>query len=81
MVHSHELPGGRNIPSYSFFKTEYSRCNIDIGSAVVKTNLVKLSGFRDLTHDGDATYFEDIQSVKRGNLKISKIDKILFVHN
>jgi hypothetical protein len=81
MIHSHEFPGGRNIPSYSYFKTEFSRCNIDMGAAVVKSSLARQTGFKDLTHDGDATYFEGIQALKGTNIRIEKIDKVLFVHN
>jgi len=39
-------------------------------------------GFRDKTHDGDATYFEDILRQKKGKaLKVAKISRVLFVHN
>lgn len=81
MIHSHDLPGGRNIPSYSLFETQFSRFNIDMGAAVVKGNLARTAGFRDRTHDADATYFEDVAAAKQGVLKIAKVNRVLFVHN
>lgn len=82
MVHSHFYPGGRELPDYSYFKTEYSRRNIDISAAVVRTSLAKAAGFRDRTHDGDATYFEDVARVASpAALSIVKINRVLFVHN
>jgi hypothetical protein len=80
MVHSHSNPGGRALPAYSYFKTAYQRYSIDIGSAVVRSSLAKQAGFRDKTHDGDATYFEDIFRMTP-NLKICKLNQVLFVHN
>lgn len=80
MVHSHTNPGRRTLPAYSYFKTTYERYSIDIGSAVVRSSLAKQAGFRDKTHDGDATYFEDILRTKP-NLKIHKLNQVLFVHN
>ncbi len=82
MVHSHEKPGGRLYPPYSYFQTSYHRGSIDISAAVVKKDLAERAGFRDKTHDGDATYFEDILAVSgEGGLKLSKVPSILFVHN
>jgi hypothetical protein len=81
MIHSHNRPGGRPLPPYSFFETAYSRRNIDIGAAVVRTSLAKAAGFRDKTHDGDATYFEDVARAKGGQLKVCKLPQVLFVHN
>jgi glycosyltransferase involved in cell wall biosynthesis len=79
MVHSHERPGGRPLPAYSYFQTAFRRFEIDIGAAVVRTSLARAVGFRDRTHDGDATYFEDLSHA--ANLLICKIDRVLFVHN
>ena len=81
MVHSHENPGLRRAPSYSYFPTEYSRNNIDIGAAVVRTELARKAGFRDRGFAGDATYFEDIARAKGGPLRVAKIPRVLFVHN
>lgn len=80
MIHSHNHPGGRPLPPYSFFETTYKRGSIDIGSAIVKKKLAEKVGFRDKTHDGDATYFEMIASEKL-NLIIAKISRVLLVHN
>jgi glycosyltransferase involved in cell wall biosynthesis len=82
MVHSHRFPGGRLLPEYSYFDTAYARGNIDISAAVVRTSIAKSAGFRDKTHDGDATYFEDIaRVVSPSTLKVAKVNRVLFVHN
>ena len=81
MIHSHNCPGGRPQLPYSFFRTEYRRKSIDMGSAIVRTNLAKQAGFRDKSHDGDATYFEDVAKLRGPNLKIVKANQVLFVHN
>ena len=82
MIHSHNRPGGRPLPSYSFFETAYKRNSIDVSSAIVKKTLAERVGFRDKTFAGDSTYFEDIarQQTDR-ELKIAKINRVLFVHN
>lgn len=81
MIHSHDLPGGRNLPAYSFFQTDFSRCNIDMGAAVVRGDLARRAGFRDRSHDADATYFEDVLAAKQSDLRIVKVNRVLFVHN
>jgi hypothetical protein len=82
MIHSHNRPGGRELPPYSFFETDFKRGSIDISSAIVNKTLAEKVGFRDKTHDGDATYFEDILQQKKGKaLKVAKIPRVLFVHN
>jgi glycosyltransferase involved in cell wall biosynthesis len=82
MVHSHRSPGRRLLPEYSYFKTVYERGGIDISAAIVKTSIARGVGFRDRTHDGDATYFEDVaRSVSPAALNVVKINRVLFVHN
>jgi hypothetical protein len=81
MIHSHDHPGGLPLPAYSYFQTEYKRHRIDIGAAVVRSSLAVKAGFRDKSHDGDATYFEDVAGVKGSDLKVCKIKQVLFVHN
>lgn len=81
MVHSHDNPGYRPVPGYSYFRTEYSRYNIDMGAALVRTPLAKAAGFRDKTFAGDATYFEDVARTKPTGLKVCKVPRVLFVHN
>ena len=82
MVHSHNKPGGRNLPEYSHFETKLERRSLDISAAIVKASLAKKVGFRDKTHDGDASYFEDIMKLKfPDGLSFAKIPRILFVHN
>lgn len=81
MIHSHDKPGGRDLSPYSFFQTSYRRGNIDIGSAVVRADLARRAGFRDKSHDGDATYFEDVARVAGEQLRIIKLPQVLFVHN
>ncbi len=82
MVHSHNKPGGRPLPSYSYFETQYKRGSIDVSAAIVEASLAARAGFRDKTHDGDATYFEDVLKAKgQPGLSITKIRRVLFVHN
>jgi glycosyltransferase involved in cell wall biosynthesis len=80
MVHSHNAPGGRNLPCYSYFETSCARNSIDVSAAIVKTELCKKVGFRDKGFAGDATYFEDIL-LSGPNLMLAKLPHILFVHN
>lgn len=82
MVHSHDLPGKRNLPAYSFFETSFKRNSIDMSAAIVKSYLAEKAGFRDKTFAGDATYFEDVVKAKYPeSLSFAKIRRILFVHN
>ena len=80
MIHSHNRPGGRPLPPYSYFEVEYKRGSIDVSAAIVKSNIAKNVGFNDKSHDGDATYFEEIErSVNK--LIVYKLPNVLFVHN
>jgi len=82
MVHSHVMPGSRNLLAYSYFETKLERHSIDISAAIVKASLAEKVGFRDKTHDGDASYFEDLMKIKYPNgLTFAKIMRVLFVHN
>jgi glycosyltransferase involved in cell wall biosynthesis len=82
MVHSHNRPGGRNLPAYSFFQTDFKPFSIDVSAAIVKSELAGKVGFRDKTHDGDQSYFEDIRMLNDANkFIVTKINRILFVHN
>ncbi|MBL8644076.1 MAG: glycosyltransferase family 2 protein [Rhodospirillaceae bacterium] len=80
MIHSHNRPGGRPQAPYNFFETKPARFSVDMGCFIARTALAKQVGFRDKTHDGDATYFEDLLKAA-GNAKIAKIPHVLFVHN
>lgn len=80
MIHSHNQPGGRPQPAYALFETAPQRCSIDIGCFIARTELAKKVGFRDKSHDGDATYFEDLIAVK-SDVRIAKVNQVLFVHN
>lgn len=80
MIHSHSNPGGRPQPGYGLFVTAPQRCSVDIGCFIARTKLARQVGFRDKSHDGDATYFEDLLSVKK-DIRIAKVNQVLFVHN
>jgi glycosyltransferase involved in cell wall biosynthesis len=80
MVHSHDNPGGRGYPPYSYFKTSFERYSIDIGAFVVRSSLARQVGFRDKSFAGDATYAEDILRAAKTPV-IRKLDRVLFVHN
>jgi GT2 family glycosyltransferase len=80
MIHSHNNPGQRPQPPYKLFETKPLRGSVDIGCFIARTDLAKKVGFRDKSHDGDATYFEDIVHAAKIP-KIVKVDRVLFVHN
>jgi hypothetical protein len=76
MVHSHSHSNrGRKQPSYTYFKVDYKRCAIDISAAVVRCDLANAVGFRDKSHDGDATYFEDVKKEKVAGQKPKPVFK------
>ncbi len=81
MIHSHDRPGARCLPPYSFFRTKYSRYNIDMGAAIVRSSLAKAAGFHDKSSEGDATYFEDVARLAGNDFKVHKVKQVLFVHN
>lgn len=84
MVHSHQNPGARRAPSYSYFQVSYKRNEIDMGAAIVERKLAQQSGFKDKSFSADASYFEAVLSEKKkmnGKLFIIKIPRVLLVHN
>ncbi len=80
MVHSYDRPGARNQIPYNFFQTSPSLGNIDIGAMIVRTEIAKEVGWRDMTAIGDGTYCNDVVASK-AQIRISKVPQILFVHN
>ncbi len=84
MVHSHDNPGRRKLPAYSFFEVSYKRELIDMGAAIVATDLAKKAGFSDKSFAADSTYFESVARKKNAGgekLYIIKIPSVLLVHN
>ncbi len=84
MVHSHTNPGRRKLPAYSFFEVSYQRELIDMGAAIVATDLAKKAGFSDKSFAADSTYFESVARKKNAGgekLYIIKIPSVLLVHN
>jgi len=80
MVHSYRIKAdGRDLPPYHLHQTELARQRIDVGAAVVRTELARRVGFRDKSSEGDATYFEDLARLP--GLTVAKVNSILFVHN
>ena len=80
MIHSHANPGGRSQGPYRYFETFPRRLSVDVGCFISRSALAKSVGFRDKTHDGDATFFEDILRAA-GTPGIAKVNQALFVHN
>ena len=73
MIHSHT--------NYKRIFRTYTRLgSIDVGSMIVRTELAKRIGWTDKSYSGDGTYCEGIIS-SIPNIRISKIRKVLFVHN
>lgn len=84
MTHSHIDVGGKKKSSYSFFDVFYKRNYIDIGAAIVNTELAQKVGFVDKSFAADATYFENILKKKNeegSKLNVIKIPRVLLVHN
>lgn len=79
MVHSYQNAGLTLAPPYSTLKTKLQWGFLDIGSAVVRTSLAKKVGFRDRSAGADQVYFADLQGAS--DLKVTKINSVLFVHN
>lgn len=81
MVHSHLNPGGRPQTDYQAFTTQASLCNCDIGSFIVRTQLAqKMGGFPIYHHDADGFFINKFVSTYPC-ATITKINKILYVHN
>lgn len=81
IVHSYTSPGKISQRCYNPFRIYPVRWMVDIGAVIVRTELAKLVGFADKSFDGDATYVEDILSIKSRPIKVGKIEKTLTVHN
>ncbi len=84
MIHSHNSPGGRRLPSYSFFRVRYKRRAIGMGAAIVATPLAKQAGFADKSYAADASYFEAVARVRKTagqRLVKVKVPRVLLVHN
>jgi len=77
-IHSHKTPNNNNKTDYGFLEAKLSRGWIDIGSAVVKTEIAKKVGFNSTEFHADWVYFENILKLKPS---VHKINKVLFVHN
>ena len=80
MVHGHANPGSTKQLANCFFETGFSRGYIDIGCFIARTSLAKQAGFNDRSFSADGAYFEDILKLRK-DLSISKIKRVLFVHN
>lgn len=78
MVHSHRRSDSSSGSDYGFFNANFSHSMCDIGAFIVRSQLAKLVGFNSRCHDADGEFIEEL---KKENIKIEKISKILFVHN
>lgn len=77
-VHSHKTKNNNNQNDYGYLDAKLNRGWIDIGSAVIKTNIAKKVGFNSELFHADWLYFESILKLKPSTYKINKT---LFVHN
>jgi hypothetical protein len=78
MVHSHKIQDLPNPIGYQTLITEPRINRIDIGSFVFRTSLGQSVGFNDRGFAADGIFFE---AMKNLDPLISKIPKVLFVHN
>lgn len=81
IVHSYCHPGKTSMRSYNPFRVYPVRWMVDIASILVKTELAKIVGFADKSYDGDASYVEDVLSIRDRSIRLGKIEKTLTVHN
>lgn len=77
-VHNHANKNNHNQSSYGFMDSKLKESNIDMGCVVVKSEISKNVGFNHISYAADWEYFNEILL---RNPTVSKIDKILFVHN
>lgn len=65
---------------YKFKESEFRRGKIDCGCVVVKTEIAKNVGWNSREYHADWLFLCDVL-LKYPNASITKLDKILFVHN
>ncbi len=78
LIHSHKTKSNSNESTYGYMKSELKRGFIDMGNVVIKSELAKKVGFNSSEYHADWGYFEEVLNLSP---TISKIDKVLFVHN
>jgi hypothetical protein len=78
MVHSHKILELPNPIGYQTLITEPRLNRIDMGSFVFNGKIGREVGFNDRSFAADGIFFEELLSRTD---KISKISKVLFVHN
>lgn len=77
-IHSHKTPNNHNKTDYGLLDAKLSRGWIDIGSAVIKSDIAKSVGFNSTEFHADWVFFEELL---KKSINTFKISKILFVHN
>lgn len=75
------LEGHYIQPIYNVINSIPKKHCIDIGNFIVKSELAKAVGFRDKGFNGDGTFVEDLMSRYKGNIRVGKVNQVLFVHN
>jgi glycosyltransferase involved in cell wall biosynthesis len=80
VVHSHENAGDTIAPPYSVLITEPRMNRFDVGAGVFRTELARAVGWRSRGFAADGVFIEDVLAFKP-DVKIEKIDQVLFVHN
>lgn len=78
LVHSHRSKANSNQSTYGFMNTKLRCSHIDMGSAVIRSEIAKNVGFNHVSFAADWEYFNDVLKL---NPTTHKIDKILMVHN
>ena len=78
MVHSHIRYDQPNPIGYQAFITKPHINYIDMGSFIFRTDLGKKVGFKSRSFEADGVFFEEL---KNNTERITKVKKILFVHN
>lgn len=65
---------------YSFFNCQPSLYNIDMGAFAIKTSLAKQITFNQTVAHSDGLFVEDFKK-SFPDAKMTKINKVLFIHN
>lgn len=81
MIHSHNNPGVYIQPPYELFKSFPKINYIDVGNFIIRTSIAKDVGFKDRSHGADGVFVEEIRKRYGNNIRIGKINSVLFVHN
>ena len=77
-IHNHSILYSSNKKDYGLLNSQLLNSHIDMGSAVIRTDIAKRVGFNHTDFAADWHYFQEVLNQK---VSTFKINKCLFVHN